>query len=69
MTLCKDYKAKYLALAVEVNTYYQHPHGSKKDFERFVEFYIRTYAMNDLIIACGLLMVFISFLFSLQLKG
>ncbi|MBU7047246.1 MAG: hypothetical protein HXS54_12505 [Theionarchaea archaeon] len=43
LTLCKDYKAEYLALAIEVNTYYQHPQGSKEDFKRFVEFYIQTY--------------------------
>jgi hypothetical protein len=43
LTLCKDYKAEYVALAIEVNTYYQHPQGNKEDFERFVEFYIKVY--------------------------
>ena len=42
-TICRDYNPKYLALAIEINTYYQHPQGDKEDFLRFVEFYKNTY--------------------------
>ncbi|MBU7042944.1 MAG: hypothetical protein HXS47_05070 [Theionarchaea archaeon] len=31
-TLCREYDAHYVALAIEVNTYYQHPQGNKEDF-------------------------------------
>lgn len=66
LTLCKDYKAKYVALAIEVNTYYQHPQGSKDDFERFVEFYKKTY--DELKKECPDTQIFVTFQLE-ELKG
>lgn len=40
LKICKNYNAEYLALAVEVNTYYQH---HPEDFDRFVSVYKEIY--------------------------
>lgn len=66
LTICKEYKAEYVALAIEVNTYYQHPQGSKEDFERFVEFYIKTY--DELKKECPDTKIFVTFQLE-ELKG
>lgn len=39
--LCNEYKARYLALAIEVNRYYWY--GYKDDYHRFVDYYKTVY--------------------------
>jgi hypothetical protein len=66
LTLCKNYKTKYVALTIEVNTYYQHPQGSKEDFNRSVKFYIKGY--DELKKECPDTKIFVTFQLE-ELKG